>query len=67
MVDHNTCTDYTKLDKLIKLDQLDGDRKGVLLEVAEKGTTTGIVANSFPASRLTTRKYSRACYSITAC
>ena len=53
MVDRNTCTDYTKLDKLIKLDQLDGDRKGVLLEVAEKGTTTGIVANSFPASRLT--------------
>lgn len=53
MVDRNTCTDYMKLDKLIKLDQLDGDRKGVLLEVAEKGTTTGIVANSFPASRLT--------------
>ena len=53
MVDRNTCTDYMKLDKLIKLDQLDGDRKGVLLEVVEKGTTTGIVANSFPASRLT--------------
>lgn len=53
MVDRNTCTDYMKLDKLIKLDQLDGDRKGVLLEVAEKGGTTGIVANSFPAARLT--------------
>ena len=53
MVDRNTCTDYMKLNKLIKLDRLDGDRKGVLLEVAEKGTITGIVANSFPAARLT--------------
>lgn len=53
MTDRNTRTDYLKLDKLIKLDKLDGDRKGVLLEVAEKGSILGNVADSFPAARLT--------------
>ena len=49
MVDRNTRTDYAKLDKLVKLDQLDGDRKGILLEVAENGYTLGTVADSFTA------------------
>ena len=53
MLDRNTQMDYGKLDKLIQLDKLDGDRKGVLLEVAEKGSTIGIVADSFPAAQLT--------------
>ena len=53
MLDRNTQTDYGKLNKLIQLDKLDGDRKGVLLEVAEKSTIIGTVANSFPAARLT--------------
>ena len=53
MIDRNTSMDYAKLNNLIKLDQLDGNRKGVLLEVAEKGTITGNVANSFPAAQLT--------------
>lgn len=53
MIDRNTSMDYAKLNNLIKLDQLDGNRKGVLLEIAEKGTITGKVANSFPASQLT--------------
>lgn len=53
MIDRNTSMDYAKLNNLIKLDQLDGNRKGILLEVAEKGTITGNVANSFPASQLT--------------
>ena len=53
MLDRNTQTDYGKLDKLIQLDKLDGDRKGVLLEVAEKGTIIGTVADSFPAAQLT--------------
>ena len=53
MVDRNTSMDYMKLNKLIKLDQLDGDRKGVLLEIAEKGIITGSVVNSFPAAQLT--------------
>ena len=53
MIDRNTSMDYAKLNNLIKLDQLDGNRKGVLLEIAEKGTITGNVANSFPAAQLT--------------
>lgn len=56
MVDRNTRTDYAKLDKLVKLDQLDGDRKGILLEVAENGYTLGTVADSFPAAQLTDPK-----------
>ena len=53
MIDRNTSMDYAKLNNLIKLDQLDGNRKGVLLEIAEKGSITGKVANSFPAAQLT--------------
>lgn len=53
MIDRNTSMDYAKLNNLIKLDQLDGNRKGVLLEIAEKGSITGNVANSFPAAQLT--------------
>lgn len=53
MIDQNTRTDYAKLDKLIQLDKLDGDRKGVLLEIAQNGFTYGTVADSFPAARLT--------------
>ena len=53
MIDRNTSMDYAKLNNLVKLDQLDGDRKGVLLEIAEKGSITGKVANSFPAAQLT--------------
>ena len=53
MIDRNTSMDYAKLNNLIKLDQLDGNRKGVLLEIAEKDSITGNVANSFPAAQLT--------------
>ena len=53
MIDRNTSMDYAKLNNLIKLDQLDGNRKGILLEIAEKGSITGNVANSFPAAQLT--------------
>ena len=52
MLDRNTATDYNKLDKLIRLDQLDGDRKSVLLEVAQNGFTLGEVQPSFPAHKL---------------
>ena len=52
MLDRNTATDYNKLDKLIRLDKLDGDRKSVLLEVAQNGFTLGEVQPSFPAHRL---------------
>ena len=53
MIDRNTRTDYAKLDRLIQLDKLDGDRKGVILEVAQQGFTYGNVADSFPAAQLT--------------
>ncbi len=52
MLDRNTATDYNKLDKLIRLDKLDGDRKSVILEVAQNGFTLGDVQPSFPAHRL---------------
>ena len=52
MLDRNTATDYNKLDKLIRLDKLDGDRKSVLLEVAQNGFTLGDVQPSFPAHKL---------------
>ncbi len=52
MLDRNTATDYNKLDKLIRLDDIDGDRKGILLEIAENGQTIGNVQPSFPAHQL---------------
>ena len=52
MLDPNTKTDYNKLKRLVRLDQLDGDRKGVLKEIAEKGEITSNIALSFPASDL---------------
>ena len=53
MVDPNTKTDYAKLDRVVRLDKIDGDRKGVLLEVADRGYTYGSVKRSFPAHQLT--------------
>ena len=53
MVDPNTKTDYAKLDRVVRLDQIDGDRKGVLLEIAQRGYTYGRVKRSFPANQLT--------------
>ena len=52
MLDPNTKTDYNKLKRLVRLDQLDGDRKGVLKEIAEKGEITSNIEQSFPASDL---------------
>ena len=37
MIDPNTRTDYNKMKKLIQLDRLDGDRKGVLRRITEEG------------------------------
>lgn len=53
MVDPNTKTDYAKLDRLVRLDRIDGDRKGVLLEIAGRGYTYGRVKRSFPTNQLT--------------
>ena len=53
LIDPNTRTDYAKLDRVVRLDKIEGDRKGVLLEIAQKGVTHGRVKRSFPANQLT--------------
>ena len=52
MIDPNTKTDYGKMKKLLQLDKLDGDRKGIINEIAEKGEILGNIEESFPAKRL---------------
>jgi hypothetical protein len=53
MIDPNTKTDYAKLNRFVRLDKLDGDRKGVLIEIADRGFTYGSVKRSFPANEIT--------------
>lgn len=53
MIDPNTKTDYNKMKKLLQLDKLDGNRKGVIYEIAEKGEIIGNIETGFPASELT--------------
>ena len=53
MLDPNTKTDYNKMKKLLQLDKLDGDRKGVIKTIAEKGETIGVIEETFPARELT--------------
>ena len=52
MVDPNTKTDYGKMKKLLQLDKLDGDRKGVLRTIIENGEIIGNIEESFPAKLL---------------
>ena len=49
MIDPNTRTDYNKMKKLIQLDRLDGDRKGVLRRITEEGRIVADLVTSFPA------------------
>ncbi len=56
MVDPNAGTDYNKLNKLLQLDKLDGDRKGVLQKIIEDGRIVENVVERFPADRLTDPK-----------
>ena len=56
MIDPNTKTDYAKLDRVVRLDKIEGDRKGVLLEIAQNGFTHGWVKRSFPANQLIRRE-----------
>lgn len=53
MIDPNTKTDYNKMKKLLQLDKLDGNRKGILYQIAEEGKIVSTLATSFPASALT--------------
>ena len=52
MIDPNTKTDYGKMKKLLQLDKLDGDRKGIIYEIAQKGEILGNIEESFPAKML---------------
>ena len=49
MLDANIRTDYNKLRHLIHVDKTFGENASVVQEIVEKGSTTGIIANSFPA------------------
>lgn len=53
MIDPNTKTDYNKMKKLIQLDKLDGDRKGVLRTIIEEGEIICNLAETFPAYKIT--------------
>ena len=53
MIDPNTKTDYNKMKKLLQLDKLDGNRKVVILEIAEKGKIISNLETTFPAETLT--------------
>ena len=52
MIDPNTRTDYSKMKKLLNLDHLDGDRKGVIRRIAEEGQIVADLALSLPAKDL---------------
>ncbi len=53
MIDPNTKTDYNKMRKLIQLDKLDGNRKGVIERIAETGEITTRLEETFPANQIT--------------
>lgn len=52
MIDPNTRTDYSKMKKLIRLDKLDGNRKGVLRKITEEGQIVATLVNTFPATEI---------------
>ena len=53
MIDPNTKTDYSKMKKLLQLDKLDGDRKGVIRTIAETGQIVAPLTETFSAYSLT--------------
>lgn len=53
MIDPNTKTDYNKMRRLIQLDKLDGDRKGIIRTIAETGQIISRLEESFPARMIT--------------
>ena len=56
MIDPNTKTAYNKMKKLLQLDKLDGNRKGVIYEIAEQGEIISNLETTFPAETLTNPK-----------
>ena len=53
MIDPNTKTDYNKMKRLLQLDKLDGDRKGVIRTIAEIGEIVCHLEETFPAHKIT--------------
>ena len=53
MIDPNTKTDYNKMKRLLQLDKLDGDRKGVIRTIAEEGEIMCKLYETFPAHEIT--------------
>ena len=53
MIDPNTKTDYNKMKKLLQLDKLDGNRKGVIRTIAENGEIMCRLEETFPAHEIT--------------
>ena len=53
MIDPNTKTDYNKMKRLLQFDKLDGDRKGVIRTIAEKGELACNLYETFPAHQIT--------------
>lgn len=56
MLDSNIRTDYNKLRHLIRVDKSFGENASVILEVMEKGYTTGRIADTFPAEDIVKTK-----------
>ena len=52
MLDTNTWTDYTKLKKLIQLDGMGKEQRGIIQRVATEGKILGNINPSFPAERI---------------
>lgn len=53
IIDPNTIISYAGIDRIVRLDTLGGNRKGVLLEIAINGFTKCKVGRCFPAYQLT--------------
>lgn len=52
MLDANIRTDYNKLRHLIHVDKTFGANASVVQEIVEKGFTTGVIVDSFPAENI---------------
>ena len=52
MIDPNTKMDYTKMKKLLHLDKLDGDRKGIIRTITENGQIVSPLIETFSAYSL---------------
>ena len=56
MLDTNIRTDYNKLRHLLKVDKQFGENASVIKEVVEKGYTTGMLVDTFPAQDIVKTK-----------